>query len=51
MNFRYSLLVFLIVLTGVGPDASWSEEADAIERILVFGASGRIGKHIVDEGL
>ena len=51
MNLRYALLVFLVIGTGIGSDASWSKEAGAIERVLIFGASGRIGNHIVDEGL
>ena len=51
MIFRYSLLVLVVVVTGIGSDASWSKQGNAIERILIFGASGRIGSHIVDEGL
>ncbi len=51
MKFRCLLFVLIVSLTGPVSEKSFSKDSDDIQRILVFGASGRIGTHIVEEGL
>ncbi|MDJ0654331.1 MAG: NAD(P)H-binding protein [Xanthomonadales bacterium] len=47
---RRLLLIFSWVWILVAGEAI-AEKAESVERVLVFGASGRIGQHIVEEGL
>ncbi len=46
MLLRCCLLVYLVLF----PTMSWSDD-HGDERILIFGASGQIGSHLVEEGL
>ena len=48
---RNRVLIILALLSAIIPLQAQSEVGDGIERVLVYGASGRIGSHIVEEGL
>ena len=51
MSSMIRILLLLVGCFGSGISAAGAGKAPAIDNVLIFGASGRIGRHIVDEAL